>query len=119
MLKLELEQRLNQAELKIAELRIDNTKLTAKLHGNTEELKGLYEQSDNHYKQMEQISQSIRTMLRVKYPENEPMDLSPGAANTAWTPDTEEKRFLLFLLELSRNQYSNDFKPGHIYLRNY
>lgn len=107
MLKSTLEQLLKEAELKIAEFRIDNCKITSQLHSSTKEIESLNEQSLNYQKQMTQIEQSIYTMLRVKYPENqESFDLSPGAVNAAWVPDTEEKRFLLLILELSRPMFN-------------
>jgi len=115
MLKSELEHRLNIAEDKVRKLRIDNDKLTTQVRSSTKEIERLNEQLKYNSEMLHQINWSIHTMLQVKFPENPPLDLSPGVVNTAWTPDTEEKRFLMFLHELSsRRSYNvsplNDLK---------
>ena len=115
MLKSTLEVLLKEAEVKIAGFRIDNTKLTAQLRSGTEEIERLNEQSRNYEKRLTQIEQSICTMLRVKYPENqESMSHAIHNCKSAtevmdtMSIDNEEKRFLLLILELSRPMFDVD-----------
>ena len=119
MLKSVLEKLLKEANVKVSEFRIDNTKLTAQSHSVTKELEDAREQVKNMTNQMEQISQSVYTMLRVKYPENKPMDLSACAVNTAWTPETEDQRFLMLIHEMcnKRHMTIGDFYPSNIQYR--
>jgi hypothetical protein len=100
MLKAELERRLKESDLKVAELRIDNTKITSQAYTHAKEVERLNDQLRFTSNQIKLIDHSLHTMIQVKHPENKPMDLTAGAVNTAWTPDSEEKRFLLFLRDL-------------------
>lgn len=56
------------------------------------DVKGWKEQCDTKTKQLERISQSIYTLLEVKYPQR---DIEPGALNTYVLP--EEQNMLEFL----------------------
>lgn len=107
MLKAELERRLKEADLKVAEFRINNTKLTAQLHSYTKEAEELNVRLKFISNQMKLIDHSLHTMLQVKFPNNnESMShaihscMSATEVTDTIAADSEEKRFLLFLRDL-------------------
>jgi hypothetical protein len=94
MLKTELERRLKIAEGKADDLSNDRIRIMRELSDKDKEIKNLNERVKYNSDRMKEINQSIYTILRVKYPDthtNEPVD------------DCEDKRFLIYIHELSNN----------------
>lgn len=98
MLKAELEERLKEAEAKAGDLSNDRIKLLREAKTKDEEIEKLNEFVKYNSDQLKQISQSIYTMLQVKYPNTG----EPNGIRIMRDKDdiSEEERFLMFLHEL-------------------
>ena len=98
MLKTELERRLKEAETLAEDYRDAKVKLMRDLKDERTETESLKEQLNYNSDQLKQISQSVYTMLQVKYPD------SYNDANNVKVEDSEDKRFLIFLHRLCANK---------------
>jgi len=102
MLKSELERRLKEAEALAEDYRNAKVKLMRDLKDERTETESLKEHLNYTSDQLKQISQSVCTMLQVKYPDHY------NDGNTK-IDDNEDKRFLVFLhgLCIDRNYNMN------------
>lgn len=85
MLKSQLEEKLKEAEENVLHLAKRNGELTRSVGTKDEEIKELIKTIRFNDGQLKQLSQSIYTMLQVKYPDKQSEEIS------------EEERFLIFL----------------------
>jgi len=102
MLKPELERRLKEAEAKADDYQNDRVRLLREAKTKDEEIQSLKQSLDYNSDQLKQISQSVYTMLQVKYPD-------VYADGNIKIEDNEDKRFLTFLhgLCVDRNYNMN------------
>ena len=93
MLKARLEENLDRVQQDLKTSLAENSKLGREVNEKNEQIQVMQGEIDRMQNQLKQISQSVYTMLRINYPDNEEVNHSRG-------DETQDERFLKMIHEL-------------------